>query len=322
MRKARRRFVKFLPMFIGLVVGVSFICIGFKIPIAQVSGSVKSSILYFSNTKNFYTGDILGNKFGASFDGQITLSTGQEFSGEISVAATMKSAEDNENATTIVGFEVPAGSNVLINIDPREGRLHLAFVGPSIAVELIPNPDSIISIAADECDQGLCNYIQSTQKSIHIMTNPNTALELAIDLPKSNFQLSNLISVGQLRFWNTEIIADVIQKRSGLESGFLRFLATSDTEYKFQVAEIISIVPKQLSLRSINISKKFLSAQFSGYVNDVRGEIGTSSYSLKPNWLETLVRIPQIKIAIGILSIILGAVFSAQKGLSKIRIMK
>lgn len=300
---------RWLPLLVGLIASLALIGSGIKVPRPQVTASAETTILSFSGASDFFVSDVSSSRLRLSFEGQLFWPDGSEVvvsNGTLLVDP----GGDGIGMATVEGFRVPAEANVFVGVDEREGSVRFEVTGPSLSIAIAPPPGSTAIASGDGCDSSACTHGLDGRDPIRIHTVDNSGVQIVIDAPNLAVSFANLVSIDRLAFWGRENVGGAFEKRSGLQAGVLRFLATADTYREFQRGEIISVTPSSMILRSIDYSGSLVRAQFSGHVNDIRAEIGESSYSLRPNLLEMSARIPYIKFGIAFATFVFAAGFS------------
>lgn len=292
-----------------MLASLTLIGAGLRLPNPEATGSVETSILSFQSAADFPGGDITSATLRIVFEGNIEWPNGDESSDFEGVLLVDPPAEAPD-ASTVRGFKIPAGSNIAIVVDRAEGLVRLELMGPALEFVVIPAADASVAAEGSGCDDDVCSRTAGGQRPIRLRTFDYSSLQIIFDIPESPMDFANQLSVDRLEFWDSQNLDGAIQISSGLQRGTLRFLATPDVHHEFQRGDIVSVVPSRVVMRSVEISATTITAQFSGVVADVRAQIGSSTYSLKPNFLEKLSRVPRVKFGIALITFLLGAGFS------------
>lgn len=282
---------------------------GLRVPHPQVTGTIETSILSFSSSRDFSTDDLPNSRFALTFDGAITWPDGnaiQDFAGSLLIEAP----KTRTGVSTIAGFTVPADSEVVITADRLERTVRIDVTGASLDFLIAPAAYSAASASGFGCENETCERQLVGNRPIRIQTSDGTSTQILLRDPSTRTGFANAISVDRLDFWDTHNIDGVVEQRSGLRSGSLRFLATPDLQREFQRGEIISVKPSRVVMRSVAVAVDSINAQFSGEVDDIQGAIGRSNYSLRPNLLEALSRVPFIKFSLAFITFLFGAGFT------------
>jgi len=298
-----------LAIALAFLSSLVLIATGLRIPVAKLTGSVKSDIVYFSSIDAFFLNDISGRRVLISFEGDIVFPDGERLTTSDAFLSIDSMSAPGSGITNIQGFEVSPDSDVLITIDEREGLMTLRVNGPTLDVFVHPALGAALSAQIDDCELTLCEVgnIYDEMRPIRILSRPDTPFQISVEISNNAFQLVNQVDVDELRFWDTERVNGYVQKRSGLKEGNLRFRATPDTVQELQRGEFLIVEPKLVRLRSLVQSDGSLLLQFSGAVKQISGEIAGSTYSRKPSVFDTLVRMKRLQLFFGILSFLVGA---------------
>ena len=291
----------------SLLAGIVLIALGLRVPSPQLTGAVKSDIVFFSNQERFFIDDLVGRNLLLSFEGKFAFPTGEVLDpafGFLSIAENERSLR----ASMIEGFEVPANTDVLLTADEREQRVTLRLIGSSLNLSVYPSEGAVINAEIQDCNALPCGLVpNASPRPFRVISHANSAVQISFDVSEMNASIANQIDVEEFRVHDFETVDGVVYKRSGLAGGRLQFRATPDVIRELHRGEMISIIPQKFRLRSLDKNGDEFTVQLSGSVKDVRGEIAESSYPMKPTLFEAWRRIPELQIVIGIASVLVGA---------------
>ena len=306
----KRLSANFLPLLIGLLVGVPLLLLSVDLPNAKVIGSMRTEYLRFKVSDEFYFNDLQTKNLSVSFRGSLVdLNTKaiEEAEVQLDVADSGNTVSD----ASISGFSLARDSIVELKIDRAGNRATFIFSGSALTLKIIPRDLKSIELYADDCpDFGECfpRYVVGTP--LIVQGQQGTPVSISFDLRERPALLANNASVAEIQFWEQLILSNKIQKQSGINSGVLQFLATPDIRHEAQPGEVLHLVPKYLRMQNLALEPGGVSVHFLGVAYSAHIEVANGQASLMPTLFETASRNPQIQFLLGALSIIFGAGFS------------
>lgn len=296
------------PMAVAVSLAVVLVVLGLRIPTSQVSGFAETRFVSLAPEEPFTLADLTAANLGLSFAGEMRLPDGTVMRDQDIAIFIEDSPAGRQGFTSVPGFEVPAGTAMVAEISPREGRVVLRLSEASFDFDLLPAAGAIFSMDASACAEiAACSSALNAGADLSVSTEADQPLVIQFDIPPADTPIATRIVVTSLAFWDTDIAEGRIERDSGLLAGRVRFIENPDTLREFDPGEIVTIDPVDLSVRGIVLHVDHIGAQFSGSVDDMTIAIGRAEHSLMPTWFDALAGNATVKFLAALISLIVGA---------------
>ncbi len=296
------------PMAVAVSLALVLVVLGLRIPTSQISGFAETRFVSLTPEEPFILADLSASNLGLSFSGELRFPGGTVLRDQDIAVFIEDSPDQQRRFTSIPGFEVPAGTAVVAELSPREGRVVLRLSEASFDFELLTAAGARISADAPTCaETDSCSTTIAAGADLSVSTDADQPLVIQFDIPPTDIPLATRIVVTSLAFWDTDIAEGRIERDSGLLAGRVRFIERPDILREFDPGEIVTIDPADLSVRGIVLQIDHLGAQFSGAVNDLTVAIGRAEHSLMPTWFDALAGNTTVKFLAALISLIVGA---------------
>lgn len=296
------------PMAVAVGLATVLVVLGLRIPTSQISGFAETRFVSLAPEQPFILADLSASNVGVSFSGDLRLPDGTVLRDYDIALFIEDSPALQQRFTSIPGFEIPAGTAMVAESSPREGRVVLRLSGASFDFDLLPAAGASLTMDATACaDISTCTTTLAAGADLSVSTEADQPLVIQFDIPPTDIPIATRIVVTSLAFWDTDIAEGRIERDSGLLAGRVRFIEKPDNLREFDPGEIVTIDPADLSVRGIVLHADHLAAQFSGEVDDLTIAIGRAEHSLMPTWFDALAGNATVKFLAALLSLIVGA---------------